>query len=102
MEVDRKTFKYFGEKLTVSWNYEKRLKTGQTIQSAVITVTDVDGKEVTSQIIDPASINVNGSVVQVELKPNVGIRGQYYYVLFMVTTLNPSAQLGQSLELEIR
>ena len=98
--VDANTFKYLGESYLVSWNFTKRLRSGQSIVGAVVVVTDAEGNDVTDSIVDTGSIATTSTTVTVRLVENGGTVGQFYYVLFRAVTA--ADKLEQVLEVEIR
>lgn len=98
--VDANTFKYLGESYLVSWNFTKRLRSGQTIIGAEIVVTDAEENVVTDSIVDDTSIATTSTTVTVRLVANGGTVGQFYYVLFRAITQQD--RLEQVLEVEIR
>jgi hypothetical protein len=98
-DTDAKTWKYRGEKLIVSWNYTKRLRTGETVQSATVAVFTSKNVDASSSILDGSPLVVT-PVVGIVLKQNGGEVGKEYYIVFTANT--QSEILIQRLALEVR
>jgi len=100
MNVDDVDWKYLEESYPLAWNMTKRLRTGQEVVSATVTVEDSRGVDVTTQIIETTVAVVHPRVF-VTFKANGGTRGKKYIVKVLAATTDGDL-IEQKLELEIR
>ena len=100
--VDDKDWKYWEEKYPLSWNFTKRLRTGQELDTAEVKVEDYRGIDVTSEIVDTGSIAVDHPRIFVTFRANRGTRGRSYLVRVIGITTTAADRVEQTMELEVR